>query len=97
MNILSTHHSLQKIKPIHKQDNYETSRSVSLETKQTTCLGNNDQPKSPITVSSVDELTSISQEKTECLHNIVDDYIDITPDRSMKIKYCDICMVTFFD
>lgn len=60
------------------------------------CLGNNIQhPKSPITVCSVDNLNTQILLEDECSHNIVDDYIDITPDRSMKIKYCDICMKTF--
>jgi hypothetical protein len=58
------------------------------------CLGN--QSKSPVTVSAVDDLNvEIFEDSSECKHNIVDDYIDITPDRSMKIKYCDICLVTF--
>jgi len=29
-----------------------------------------------------------------CNHNFVDDEIDITPDRSQKIKYCSICEYT---
>jgi len=30
-----------------------------------------------------------------CNHNFVEDEIDITPDRSQKIKYCSICEYTF--
>jgi hypothetical protein len=30
-----------------------------------------------------------------CTHNIVTDYIDITPEYSKQIDYCDICMKTF--
>jgi hypothetical protein len=31
----------------------------------------------------------------QCDHNIIDDLIDIDPDRSMMIKYCTICYKTF--
>ena len=30
-----------------------------------------------------------------CEHNIVDDYIDILPDKSQQIKYCLKCSLTF--
>jgi hypothetical protein len=30
-----------------------------------------------------------------CEHNIIDDTIDIDPDRSKSIQYCDKCYVTF--
>lgn len=30
-----------------------------------------------------------------CNHNIIDDLIDIDPDRSQMIKYCTICYKTF--
>lgn len=30
-----------------------------------------------------------------CRHNIVNDYIDLTPDKSHPIKYCDICFTEF--
>ena len=33
--------------------------------------------------------------ESNCVHNIVTDYIDITPDYGHNIKYCDICMKTF--
>lgn len=28
-------------------------------------------------------------------HHIIEDYIDIDPDKSVKIFYCDICLTTF--
>jgi hypothetical protein len=31
----------------------------------------------------------------DCDHNIIDDLIDIDPDRSKMIKYCTICYKTF--
>lgn len=31
----------------------------------------------------------------ECNHNIIDDLIDIDPDRSKMIKYCTLCYKTF--
>jgi hypothetical protein len=31
----------------------------------------------------------------KCKHNIITDYIDISPDNGHTIKYCDICMKTF--
>jgi hypothetical protein len=55
----------------------------------------NNQPESPITVSDVDLLNDEFHEPIECEHNIIHDYIDITPDKSMQIKYCDKCMMTF--
>jgi hypothetical protein len=30
-----------------------------------------------------------------CQHNIVFDYIDISPDDGYNIRFCDICMKTF--
>jgi uncharacterized protein YozE (UPF0346 family) len=30
-----------------------------------------------------------------CKHNIISDYIDITPDYGQTIKYCDKCWQTF--
>ena len=33
--------------------------------------------------------------KKHCKHNIVDDYIDIGPEKSQPIKYCDICYTEF--
>ena len=38
---------------------------------------------------------AIIKETTCCQHNIVTDLIDIDPDRSMIIKYCDKCEETF--
>lgn len=31
----------------------------------------------------------------DCDHNIIDDLIDIDPDRSQMVKYCNICYKTF--
>ena len=33
--------------------------------------------------------------ESKCIHNIVTDYIDITPDYGHNISYCDFCMKTF--
>ena len=33
--------------------------------------------------------------KKYCVHDIVEDEIDLTPDTSMRIKYCNICMCDF--
>ena len=33
--------------------------------------------------------------KNHCKHNIVDDYIDLDPETSHPIKYCDICYTEF--
>jgi hypothetical protein len=33
--------------------------------------------------------------KKHCCHNLVNDLIDIDPDRSEFIRYCDICNVRF--
>lgn len=30
-----------------------------------------------------------------CSHHIVDDYIDIDPDKSQQIFYCELCQTTF--
>ena len=32
---------------------------------------------------------------SNCQHNIITDYIDISPDIGYNIHYCDICMQTF--
>jgi hypothetical protein len=32
---------------------------------------------------------------SECIHDYVDDYIDITPEKSQKITYCKSCWCTF--
>lgn len=37
----------------------------------------------------------LSYIKTNCNHKIVDDYIDIECDRSLKIIYCEKCFETF--
>jgi hypothetical protein len=33
--------------------------------------------------------------KTDCIHDYVDDYIDIHPEKSQKICYCSICFTSF--
>ncbi len=30
-----------------------------------------------------------------CVHDVMTDYIDITPDKSIMIRYCKFCGVTF--
>jgi len=32
---------------------------------------------------------------THCNHNIIEDLIDIDPDRSKMVKYCNLCYKTF--
>lgn len=49
-------------------------------------------------IKNIDELISSLETtlKNECCHNyIVNDYIDIGPERSMPINYCDRCYQTF--
>ena len=33
--------------------------------------------------------------KTNCNHKIVEDFIDIGMDKTVKIEYCEICFTTF--
>lgn len=33
--------------------------------------------------------------ESNCKHNIITDYVDITPDYGHNIRYCNICMKTF--
>jgi hypothetical protein len=42
---------------------------------------------------NIEHLRSICNSKVLqlCCHQIVDDDIDITPERSQRIRYCDIC------
>lgn len=35
------------------------------------------------------------QHSDDCHHNIIEDLIDIDPDRSKMVKYCNICYKTF--
>ena len=44
-------------------------------------------------VASMDRL--IAEIPNHCCHEIITDYIDIDPDKSMTIKYCNKCSVTF--
>lgn len=37
------------------------------------------------------------EKMNHCHHNFVDDEIDITPDKSKKIRYCSICEYTHHD
>jgi len=32
---------------------------------------------------------------TNCKHNIITDYIDVSPDKGYNVRYCDICMKCF--
>lgn len=52
------------------------------------------------TVTTTDEIknkiTKTTTIKTnECEHNIIQDWIDIDPDRSMTVFYCEHCLQTF--
>uniref|UniRef100_A0A6C0D957 Uncharacterized protein n=1 Tax=viral metagenome TaxID=1070528 RepID=A0A6C0D957_9ZZZZ len=33
--------------------------------------------------------------KSECKHEYIEDFVDITPDKSQKICYCNKCWTTF--
>lgn len=35
------------------------------------------------------------QHSDDCDHNIIEDLIDIDPDRSKMVKYCNLCYKTF--
>lgn len=35
------------------------------------------------------------QHSDDCDHNIIEDLIDIDPDRSQMVKYCNLCYKTF--
>lgn len=35
------------------------------------------------------------EHSNDCDHNIIEDLIDIDPDRSQMVKYCTICYKTF--
>lgn len=37
----------------------------------------------------------IAEIPNDCCHEIITDYIDIDPDKSMTIKYCNKCSLTF--
>lgn len=47
-------------------------------------------------------LLAYKQETTEkrqrwynqCTHRVVDDYVDVSPDESVPIRYCEICLTT---
>lgn len=46
------------------------------------------------------EITSSSQTidcscNSVCNHSIIEDYIDIDPEKSLKIFYCEYCLETF--
>ena len=32
---------------------------------------------------------------SDCSHNIIEDYIDIDPDKSKQIFYCTLCLTSF--
>jgi hypothetical protein len=48
-------------------------------------------------VSRIENLTNIVEQriKSECKHDYVEDYIDIDPERSQRICYCNKCYSCF--
>ena len=52
----------------------------------------NEEPKSNQNKERLKELCKLIKET--CNHNYIIDDIDITPDKSMRIKYCTICETT---
>ena len=40
-------------------------------------------------------LIHLIEKTNHCCHEIITDYIDIDPDKSMTIKYCSKCSLTF--
>ena len=44
--------------------------------------------------NKITEYADILEKNTICDHEWIDDYIDITPDRSMPITYCEKCEAT---
>ena len=99
MNNSQKDFSLKKIEKVSKKNPFQSLSEITnndvFPKKERMSVIDIQHPKSPVTICSVDELNVVMSDKNVCCHNIVDDYIDITPDRSMRIKYCDICMVTF--
>lgn len=47
--------------------------------------------------NEIDEILKLVDQylKKNCNHKIVNDLIDIDPDRSKSIQYCEHCLVTF--
>ena len=52
---------------------------------------------SMVKTEEIDEILKLVDQylKKRCNHRIVDDLIDIDPDRSKSIQYCEHCLVTF--
>lgn len=48
-------------------------------------------------VSRIESLTNIVEQriKSECKHDYVEDYIDVDPERSQRICYCNKCYSCF--
>jgi hypothetical protein len=48
-------------------------------------------------VSRIENLTNIVEQriKSGCKHEYVDDYIDVDPDRSQRVCYCNKCYSCF--
>jgi hypothetical protein len=95
LDILNTHIVCLSLKNCSKIGFFENKKSV-INIDKMDYSNETNTVESPITVCDVDLLTEKKEEqkKQECLHNIIVDYIDITPDRSARIKYCDKCFVT---
>ena len=55
---------------------------------------NDDIVKDDCDIQQIYELV-VNYIDSKCQHNIITDYIDISPDIGYNIHYCDICMKTF--
>lgn len=58
-----------------------------------TVYPNNDNDNE-LVVDILDETDTESEQECCCHPRIVEDYIDVDPDRSVKIFYCDTCYIT---
>lgn len=58
-----------------------------------TVYPNNDNDNE-LVVDILDETDTESEEECCCHPRIIEDYIDVDPDRSVKIFYCDTCYIT---
>ena len=56
-----------------------------------TVYPNND---NELVVDILDEPYTESEQECCCHPRIIEDYIDVDPDRSVKIFYCDTCYIT---
>jgi hypothetical protein len=55
---------------------------------------NDDIVKDDCDIQQIYELV-VNYIDSNCQHNIITDYIDISPELGYNIHYCDICMKTF--